>query len=135
MGKEKKQILQDNKKETLFYFELLGITQIIIGIISIIKLGIVGIYSALIIKLFFGEWYFIIIGLIFINGIRMIIWHEPLKYKNMRFIGIFFIILSLLTFSHFSFHSYISAFEMNNFSLTLNFYLDAFKNKSFDGAR
>ena len=64
-----------------------------ISIVSLIKLGIIGLYFALIIKLFFGEWYFIIIFLIFLNGLRMIIYHEPLNYKNMRFVGIIFIIL------------------------------------------
>ena len=132
MGKEKKQSAEGNKKESIFYYELLGLIQIIISIVSLIKLGIVGLYLALLFKLLFGEWYFIIILLLFFNGIRMIISHETFNYKNLRFIGIVFLILSLLTFSHFTFHEFIDSYEMNNFQLTFSFYIDAFKNKEIN---
>ena len=132
MGKEKKQTVEENKKESVFYYEILGLVQIVISIISLVKLGIVGLYLALLIKLFFGDWYFIIILMVLINGLRMIIYHEPLNYKNMRFIGIIFILLSLLTFSHFTFHEFIDSYNMNNFQLTFSFYIDAFKNKSLN---
>ena len=122
MGKEKKQTVEENKKESVFYYEILGLVQIVISIISLVKLGIVGLYLALLIKLFFGDWYFIIILMVLINGLRMIIYHEPLNYKNMRFIGIIFILLSLLTFSHFTFHEFIDSYNMNNFQLTFSFY-------------
>ena len=56
MGKEKKQTVVEKNKESIFYYEILGLIQILISIISITKLGLVGLYLALLIKLFFGDW-------------------------------------------------------------------------------
>lgn len=130
MAKEKYQTVEVKNSERIFYYEVLGIILIILTMFSIAKLGIVGRYLMLTTKFLFGDWYFLITFLTLAYGIRCIIVHERLKIINIRYLGIFFIILSLIILSHFSMHKYVKNFDQSPLKLTISLYFNSFKNET-----
>lgn len=132
MAKEKVAMVEHSKKETVFYYEIIGIICVLISLIAIARFGLAGMYLALIFKLAFGDWYFVFIILLLLYGVRTLIIHEPLRVKSMRFFGILLICLGLLTVSHLSYHKYIMSYQKNHYKLTVTFYFDAFKTMNFD---
>jgi len=132
MPKEKYQTVEIKNSERIFHYEILGIVLIILSMFSIAKLGIVGRYLMLTTKFLFGDWHFLITFLMLAYGIRCIIIHARLKIGNIRYLGIFLIILSLILLSHFSMHKYVKAFEQSPLKLTISLYFQAFKTESPD---
>lgn len=132
MSKEKVSVMDKNKKEVTFYYEVIGIMFILISIISITRIGRAGLLLALVFKLLFGDWYFLFIIYLSYLGIKLLLNHSPLKFKSMRFIGIILISICLLILSHMSFYKFISKYTNNTFKTTLSFYIDAFKYQNFD---
>lgn len=132
MPKEKYQTVEIKNSERIFHYEILGIILIILAMFSIAKLGIVGRYLMLTTKFLFGDWHFLITFLMLAYGIRCIIVHEKLKIGNVRYLGIFLIILSLILLSHFSMHKYVKDFEQSPLKLTISIYFNAFKTESAD---
>lgn len=132
MAKEKISNIEKDKKEVTFYYEIIGVVFMLIGFISITRLGQAGLIIALTFKLLFGDWYFLSIVFIIYFGLKLLIKHTPIKIKTMRFIGFILIFICLLILSHSSFYHYISSFTNNTLKSTLSFYLNAFKYLSFD---
>ena len=132
MPKEKYQTVEIKNSERIFHYEILGIILIILAMFSIAKLGIVGRYLMLTTKFLFGDWHFLITFLTLAYGIRCIIVHEKLKVGNIRYLGIFLIILSLILLSHFSMHKYVKDFDQSPLKLTISIYFNAFKTESAD---
>lgn len=132
MSKEKVSVMDKNKKDVTFYYEVIGIMFILISIISITRIGRAGLLLALVFKLLFGDWYFLFIIYLSYLGIKLLLNHSPLKFKSMRFIGIILISICLLILSHMSFYKFISKYTDNTFKTTLSFYIDAFKYQNFD---
>lgn len=132
MAKEKISNIDKEKKEVTFYYEIIGVVFILLGIISITRLGRAGTIIALTFKLLFGDWYFLFIIFILYFGVKLLIKHTPIKIKTMRFIGFILIFICLLILSHSSFYKYISSYTNNSLKATLSFYLNAFKYQSFD---
>lgn len=130
MAKEKYQTVEVKNSERIFYYEIVGIVLIILTMFSIAKLGLVGRYLMLTTRFLFGDWYFLITILALVYGIRCIIVHERLKIINVRYLGIFFIILSLIVLSHFSMHKYVKNFDQSPLKLTIGLYFNAFKNET-----
>ena len=93
MGKEKVKSNIESKKETVFYLELIGVSLVIISLITIINIGFIGNYLFLICKLLFGDWYFLVLFMILINGLKIIIFHESFSYKDIRVLGVIFCFL------------------------------------------
>ena len=132
MAKEKVQQIELKDNERLFHYEILGIIILILSIFAITKMGLIGLYLLLIIKVLFGDWYFLILMLLIAYAIRCIIFHNKLSIINIRYLGVFLIILSLILLSHFSMHKYVKNYDENNLVLTLRLYLNFFKNKAID---
>lgn len=130
MGKEKIQTLDNKESQRLFHYEILGIVLLITSMLAITKMGLMGNYLMLIVKVLFGDWYFLIYFLIIIYSIRCILFHNKLKINNIRYLGIFLFILSLILLSHFSMHKYIKEFDGNKLMLTIKLYFNAFLNNS-----
>lgn len=130
MPKKKVNKIETEKKDKIFYYEIIGIFCIIISAFSITKLGFFGNYIMLSFRLLFGDWYFLIIFLILIYGIYCLIVHKNIKIISIRYLGIFLIILSLIVLSHFSMHKYIKKFETNYFSTMFSLYLNYFKDNT-----
>lgn len=132
MGKEKAQKIETRENERLFFYEILGIILLILAMLAIGKMGFIGLYLMLILKLLFGDWYFMIIILMIVFAIRSIIIHKKLKITNIRYLGIIIFLLALILLSHFSMHKYIKDYDQNYLKLTLSLYFNSFKNQTPD---
>ncbi len=130
MAKEKVQNLEIKENERLFHYEILGIVLLIISLLAITKMGLLGQYIMLFVKLLFGDWYFLIFFLLIVYSIRCIVMHNKLKINNIRYLGLFLLICSLILLSHFSMHKYVKEYDVNSLVLTLKLYLNSFRNNS-----
>ena len=86
------------------------------------KLGTVGKFLSLFLKVLFGDWYLLIVILILIYGIYLILNHHGFNFKNQRFLGYILCVFSFLMLSHFSVHNYIINEQGAYFSLTWSHY-------------
>ena len=82
----------------------------------------------LLFKITFGDWYFLFLFMLLLYGVRALIVHKAINIKTMRIIGIFLILIAVVTISHFSMHRYIKQFGTSYFKMTFSLYLDYFKN-------
>ena len=65
MAKEKTQNVGTKENERLFHYEILGIILLILSMLAIAKMGLIGKYLMLTVKVLFGDWYFLIFLLMF----------------------------------------------------------------------
>lgn len=128
MAKEKKSEIDNKTKEFTFFYEIIGIICILISLISIARLGIIGFYGMLVFRLLFGDWYFLFLIALGALGVFFLFVHHSFSLKNIRYLGILLIILSLITLTHFSMHNYVSKLEGNKLKNTFLLYIDYFKN-------
>lgn len=127
MAKEKRAEVENKKKERTFFYEIVGIICILVSLISLARLGLIGRYGMLLFRLLFGDWYFIFIFLLAGLGIFFLFAHQRFEVKSIRYLGLFIILFSLLTLTHFTMHHYVSSYEGNAFQLTISLYFDYFK--------
>ncbi len=128
MAKEKKTTIEQNQKELTFYYEIIGIICLIIPVLGLARLGTLGYYIMMSFRIAFGDWYFAILLALVLYGLRCLLYHKPLRLKNMRTIGVILILIGILTISHFPMHNYVSRFGNNYVKLTFQLYIDYFKN-------
>ncbi|HHX79968.1 MAG TPA: hypothetical protein GX692_02770 [Acholeplasmataceae bacterium] len=123
MGKEKKRSVDEQEKEeTTFYYELIGIVFIIFSITVLGELGKIGSFMLILFKVAFGDWYWLIILFLLFYGFQSLLRHKSFNFKNQRFIGFVFITFSLLLFAHFPLHNYVNRKSTNYFSETWSVY-------------
>lgn len=128
MGKEKKMYIEQNKKELTFYYELIGVSTILLSLLALARLGLVGYYLMMSFRIVFGDWYFVFLLALLLFGIYCLFKHQALNILNMRFVGIILLMIALLTLAHFPMHKYVSDFGNNYLKMTFSLYLDYFKN-------
>lgn len=108
MGKDKKRKITENeKKETLFYFEMMGVILIVISAVLILQLGQIGYWLYVLFKVLFGDYYFIYVFLMMYIGFYSLFFHKAFNIKNQRFIGFIFMGISVMIFCHIPVHNYI----------------------------
>lgn len=120
--KEKKSREELNNGVGQFYYETIGMISLIIAIVLLAKLGSVGKFLTVFLKVLFGDWYLLIVLLILIFGIYLILNHHSFNFKNQRFLGYIFCIFSFLMLSHFSVHNYVLTENTSYFGATWNHY-------------
>lgn len=116
--KEKKSKEEIKQGAGQFYYETIGMIAMIIAVVMVAKLGTVGTFLAVFLKVLFGDWYLLVVVLLMIFGIYLILNHHSFNFKNQRFLGYIFCIFALLMLSHFSVHNYIMQIEGNYFANT-----------------
>lgn len=114
--KEKKSKEEIKQGIGQFYYETIGMISLIIAVVIVAKLGTVGSFLTIFLKVIFGDWYLLIVVLIMIYGIYLILNHHGFNFKNQRFLGYIFCIIAFLMLSHFSVHNYIVNKEGSYFS-------------------
>lgn len=127
LSKEKKRKTNDEKtKEGLVYFEIWGLFFILISLILISQLGLVGRSLNTLVKMIFGDWYWLILLFLFYYGIMMIIRHEFITFSSIKIKGFLFISAGLLIYSHFPIYVALST-RLNGSNIvteTYHLYLD-----------
>ena len=132
MAKEKVSETEIKSKEFIFLYEIIGVSLILISLISIFRLGFLGKYSLLTLRLLFVDWYFLFIGLMAFLGLYFLFMHQRFIFNSIRYLGVILIILSLIILSHFSMHDFVIQYESNPLTTTISLYIDYFKNSRTD---
>lgn len=123
MGKDKKRSIDEQEKqETTFYYELIGIIFIIFSVTILGRLGKIGNFMTIFFKVIFGDWYWIFVLFLLFFGFVSLLKHKSFNFKNQRFIGFLFICFGLLIFAHFPLHNYITQKSKSYFSETWQVY-------------
>ena len=77
MAKEKKRKVDEvEKKETLFYYEIIGVILIVFSTTVLGKFGRIGSFFTLLFKTCFGDWYWLFILFILFLGIYNLFLHN-----------------------------------------------------------
>ncbi len=96
----KKKTKKEPKKDNSYKIELIGLLISIAALIGIIEAGPVGIFITNFAVFLTGTWYvLLLLALIFI-GIYLIVKRQAPDFLNSRLIGLYIIILCILTLSH-----------------------------------
>lgn len=127
MPKIKKEANSKKIPKNLFYYEIIGIILTIFSFFALARLGKFGFYLCLILKLLFGDWYFLFIFLGIIVGLYFLLKHQKLPITSLSFLGYLLIFISLTVLSHFSMHDYVIQYSESYFSTTASLYFDYFK--------
>ena len=120
--KDKKQAGEELKKENIFYYEAIGFFSILLSIIIVAKLGKIGKVLTILFKVSFGDWYLLIVFLIFIYGLYLVIQHRPFEFQNQKFIGYIICCIGLFILAHFSVHKYVLSSSGSYFKATWMYY-------------
>ena len=129
MSKEKKRSVDENeKKETLFYYEIIGVIIIIFSITILGKFGKIGNFFTTFFKCCFGNWYWLFLLFFLFLGIYNLFLHRKFDFKSSRFIGFIFIGVGILMFAHFPLHNYAISDNGNYFSKTWEIYSNYMNN-------
>ena len=120
--KDKKSKEEIKQNPGQFYYESIGMILLILTIVIVAKLGKVGLFFTLILKVLFGDWYLLLVVLLMIFGIYLILNHKGFNFKNQRFLGYVFFVFSLLLLSHFSVHNFIKSEEGSYLKNTFSYY-------------
>lgn len=120
--KEKKSKEELKQGAGQFYYETIGMFLLIISVIIVAKLGKIGSFLSMFLKVLFGDWFLLIVLVLLIFGVYLILFHKSFDFKNQRFLGYLSIVIAILMLSHFSIHDYIVQEEGNYFVNTWNLY-------------
>ena len=105
MAKKKKR-KEELKEQPKFLNELTGLLLIFISVIGICKFGMLGNFFKCFAAFLIGEWYVFFYIILSIIGINMIIKRERPKFFSTKLIGVYLIIISILTLVHIPYTSY-----------------------------
>ncbi len=119
MAKEKR---QKELEEKDYFKELIAFFIIILMIIFIGNLGILGFYGNLIIKIIFGEWSFILIGIALVSALKYMISGHALTLSTLSFQGFIILYIAIALFCHLSIYNSLGLTSKNVFSKTLELY-------------
>lgn len=116
--KEKKSKEELEQSAGQFYYETIGMLLLIVAAVIIAKLGVIGSFLTILLKVLFGDWYLLIVVLLLIFGLYLIFNHHGFNFKNQRFLGYIFCLFGVLMLTHFSVHKYVIKGEYSYFKET-----------------
>ena len=120
MAKRKKS--KDSKNKFSYSIELTGLILILIGVIGF-GFGYVGMFIKKFSMFVAGNWWFLILAFLIILGVYMLFKREMPKFFSPKLIGIYVLVLVLLTYSHFAFLNIEHSFQ-GIMSATYNNYME-----------
>ncbi|MDD3392790.1 MAG: DNA translocase FtsK [Bacilli bacterium] len=115
MAKKKKQ-KEDKKPNQGYQIELKGVLLILIAIIGFGQFGIVGNLIASFAAFIVGTWYNVLLVLVFIIGAYMIIKREAPNFFTTKLIGLYIMIIAILTLSH---TGYVEKNDLEGFDIII----------------
>ena len=102
MGRKKKKT-SGEKQKFAYTVEIISLVMIFISIIGLVTAGMVGGFVRKITIYLFGSWFWLLLLFGFGLGIYLIVNRRKPNYFTARLIGIYFLIIGLLIFSHIEF--------------------------------
>ncbi len=97
---KKKKAKETKKKNIGYYTELTGLLYIIIAIIGFGQYGIIGRLITSFSAFLVGTWHYVFLVLILIIGLYMMTKRENPNFFSTKLMGLYIIIIAVLTFSH-----------------------------------
>ncbi len=128
LSKDKKAIESENND---YFKEILSFILIILLLIILAKIGILGYYGMLIIKIIFGEWSILLLIFLLISQFYFLIKKKSIEFHNISFQGFIFIYLGLSLMSHLTIYDSLGLNPKNVFLQSLKLYKGYFSN--YDG--
>ena len=125
MPKEKKKLQRAEAKD--LYTEIIATLMILLCLVLLSELGSVGVILKRFFLIIFGDFYFIFIGFIVINGMYTLLKGKFLNVHSIRFHGFVIFLVSLLMLNHLGF---IAIYNINSKSI-LSDSLAIYKNTLF----
>ncbi len=123
MVKEKVRKEKDsNNKDEVVSYEIIGMFLLFLSMLALTSIGKLGEILLISIKFFFGDWYWLVILFLIFYAIFLLIFHRTMEMTSLRALGIIFIILSLLLFSHFPVNEYLLMLNKNTIIGTFELY-------------
>ena len=101
MGRKKKKTVE--KQKFAYTVEIISLIMIFFSIIGLVTAGMVGGFVRKITIFLFGSWFWLLLLFMFGLGIYLIINRRKPNYFTARLVGIYFLIMGLLIFSHIEF--------------------------------
>lgn len=124
MPKEKNRVTEKNND---YLYEVLGFALVIFPFIILGNLGRFGSLLALSLKVVLGDYFFIILCILMILGIRCLIKKKFIECHSLMFLGFIILYLGLMLLSHLAIYDELSMTETEVISQTFNLYKNYFK--------
>lgn len=119
MAKEKRMREVEEKN---YFKELLAFFTAIVMLIFLGSLGTLGHYGSLIAKIIFGEYSFLILGLILFSMLKLIVKGTGLNFSSLSFQGFIFLFLAISMLSHLTIYNELGLTTKSIFSKTISLY-------------
>ena len=120
MARRKKR--KQEKQTNIYSIELKGLILILLSLIGFFEYGIVGSFLKGLSAFFVGQWYYVLFVILAIIGLYMMIKRERPKFFSSNLIGLYLVILAVLTLTHID-NSHFKGIEIfkNTISESINF--------------
>ncbi len=126
MSKEKKRI--ETEHEKIYYYEISATIVILFCLITFSELGFVGMGLKSLLKILLGDFYFILIIYLIINGIRALVKKKWFDLTSIKFNGFIIFFLSLITINHLGFYERLGFSNNEIFTKSITTYSNVLKN-------
>lgn len=121
MGKEK--VKREEKKTHDVYYEVIGLILIFSSSLIIAQAGRIGLGIRIIFKVIFGDFYFLIILMMFVSGFIVIFQRNKFNPFSLRYLGLALLVLSLMVLNHSSIYSFCFKYGNNEIAGAWNLYI------------
>ena len=120
MARRKKR--KQEKQTNIYSIELKGLILILLSLIGFFEYGIVGSFLKGLSAFFVGQWYYVLFVILAIIGLYMMIKRERPKFFSSNLIGLYLVILAVLTLTHID-NSHFKGIEIfkNTITESINF--------------
>lgn len=126
MAKEKRMI--EKEKEKIYYYEITGTIVILFVLITFSELGYVGGGLKSLLKILFGDYYFLLLFYLLITGIKALVKKTWFDFTSIKLNGFIIFFISLITLNHLGFYQRLN-FDTNEiFKQSFNTYVNVLKN-------
>ena len=128
---------KEEVNENDYLYELISFFTIILSIILLGGIGILGFYGNLLLKIVFGEWYFLILFVVIYASLKYLIKGKGIDLHTVSFQGFIFMIIALNLLSHLAIFNSLGLTTNNVFKQTINLYktyFNSYNNTYFVGS-
>lgn len=127
----KEKVKIEEKEGSDVYYEITGMALIFLSLVILGNIGYVGYYVGILVRILFGDWYFIIIGFLIYLGFKLLIKHESVNFSSLRIYGLILIYISLSLLSHVKLYNYTYNFSNNHIAGLWKLYMKYFDNFNY----
>lgn len=125
MAKEKKRV--EVEKSNPYIYEIASTIIILLGLITFSELGVVGTGAKSLLKILFGDFYFIFLLFLVGQGIYTLVKHTWIDFTSIKINGFILFYISLISLNHFAFYELLGIESTEILKQTFNTYSSVIK--------